>query len=275
MMRKKIIPGLAFVVCAMCVSGCSPLPMWYLQYFSSFFTLGSGTVHIERGKKKRSFEIGGSFSQARWADSAISQKGESFNIAACKEDAITPNCHLRFPNRYLNVHATILSEKLVCGIVEVQAGVRDGTTAWNGSAGIGVRLFKKPLAGRIFVSVGQMTMFSKTEILVNDLSGAGYYLRDSYSEKKPYLAFTAALNSTHDDWIVNPVLNVNARWYSLFNYYRIRADQIELSVTGGISRNAGPLIIFTGGQLTGITGDRSGIPHARAVVQLTTSFGGT
>jgi hypothetical protein len=130
-------------------------------------------------------------------------------------------------------------------------------------------LYKGPVAGRLFCSLGLTNTFIDVNILRREQQ-MDYDLLDYYKANRPYIGVTFGGNTRIPSFLVNPFLNLNFRYYTLFRFEDIAISLVALSGTTGIYKKFGPLTSAVGLRLNYYYHDNTQILHPEFVAQ--TSF---
>jgi hypothetical protein len=127
---------------------------------------------------------------------------------------------------------------------------------YNFSSGIGIRLYRGNLAGRVWCSAGLAKARCDVYVLERDYDAGDFDLRDSYDDNLPFAEITLAFNTKSAALAVNPFVNISVRYYSMFRYDEIAVSLVPVYVSSGIYKDFGPLTASCGLQLDGYDTNR-------------------
>ncbi|MBN1759130.1 MAG: hypothetical protein JW863_12470, partial [Chitinispirillaceae bacterium] len=217
---RYVISGTGLAGLCSCTVG----PINYLQFFYALLSSNSATIHVERGKKKRQLEFGGSVTAGAQEERSEFSVGQSIDLKTGTYDDHPTNCFMRFPQYSANVYAAVLGEKLVSGLMEATYSEITGQRFYSFAGGAGVRLYRKTVAGRAFFLVGTTNLAGEVDI-ISDEFGTMYHLSDSFGARRYFVGFSLGGNTVNRRFIMNPFLNLNGRYFNLFKpvFYSLQA----------------------------------------------------
>lgn len=245
----------------------SCFPSYNLQQFSARLLTSPGTIQIEQGKKDQSMEMSASFSGTLDNRTITGNDGSYYDLEKHSADPDVANCSYTTARRQADFYCAILGKKLVCGKFESQLGMINSKMYYNFSAGIGARLYRGNIAGRIWGSVGLAK--AGCEVFVLERDDSVYDLRDTYDDNLPFADITLAFNTKSPTLGVNPFVNISVRYYSLFRYNDISVSLVPIYLCSGIYKDLGPLTASCGFQLSGYDTNELFSVHSAITGQIT------
>ena len=260
------IPALlVFTLCTGCYHA-------YLQEFRSTYIGHSDRVHIEHGKKNGSIECGGSFATRFRTDTTAIADGNYYDFGTRTTNELHVNQLLISPPRQLSLFLSWLGPDLVSIQTEASVSGTGKTVLYRWNAGIGVRLYKGTVAGRIFTNGGIMN--ARTHVFVFEDSDSGYYdLRDDYTAHIPFIEQTFAINANNPRLGVSPFFNLSFLHANLFDFNEATVNLFSVQGTFGLFRDFGP-VTLSGAIQAQYQYGRKTFPGLRATMQLQREFSG-
>lgn len=250
------------------MTGCSPYPINYLQFFYALLSSNSATIHIERGRKKRQTEFGMSVSAGEHEEQARFSKEMSYDIETGTVDTSPTNCFMRFPRYSANFYGALLGKNGICGLVEGSYSEIAGQSYYSAAGGIGVRLYHGMYAGRAFFLMG-ITNYTADVAILQDKFGTWYYMSDSFKARRGFVGLAFGWNTINEQYFINPFINMNIRSFNLFKYELMNIGVLTISGTAGVYRQLGPVRLSTGLRCNYQYRDEEKILHPELVVQCT------
>jgi hypothetical protein len=265
--QLSILSKAVLALLPLIMNGC--LPSYHLQQFSARLLTSPGAIQIEQGRKDLSMELSGSFSGSRGESPIPGSEGSYYDPKTFTPDGSATNCAYRTAAWQADLYCAILGKRLVCGKFESQLGLIEGKMYYNFTTGIGARLYRGNLAGRVWCSAGIAKARCDAYVLERNNNAGSYDLRDSYDDNLPFAELSAAFNTISPTLAVNPYVNVSVRYYSLFRYDDIAVRLVPVYLAAGIYKNFGPLTASCGLRLNAYDSNRLFTVHTMVTGQLT------
>ncbi|MBN1757226.1 MAG: hypothetical protein JW863_02845 [Chitinispirillaceae bacterium] len=240
----------------------------YLQSFRSTFIGNTSRVHIERGTKKAYVECGVSYGTGFKPDSVGIADGNYYDFSTGMQDSTRINQIMRFPAHRANLYFTYLGNRLVSFQAEGSLSKTGEDVLFRYDIGIGARLYRNHLAGRIFTNIGLMKTRSDVFVFEKTEYGKYYDLEDSYTATVPFIEMSIAFNDNNPKQIVAPFYTISFLHANLFNYHEASVNLNTAYGTVGIFKRIGSFTLSAGMQTEYLFGSGMTFPHLQFSTQL-------
>jgi len=248
----------------------------YLQNYTTTLLPAQTRTHIEQGHSQTTAEIGFTYASAISNNSAHIATGNyyDFNTDQVNESQANQFCH--FPTQRFSFFAAVLGKNLTSAQFQLQYGSDGGHDLYDGSFGVGVRLYRNNLAGRVFINTGVMNTTASVQIYerTHNYTTENRYndLTDTFSTDIFYVEGLCAINRVQRNTLVNPFCNLSIRLCPLFNYKEADASLVSITATGGLFLTKGPITGLCGLRLSHYLFDQNRVLHTTALSQISLQF---
>jgi hypothetical protein len=225
-------------------------------------------VHIESGRKQTYGELGVSYFNTLKSNKSQFVMASSYDFEKREENLKTINTHVNSPGEVFGIYGAILGRLLAVGMMDLRLGKLNGEPYYDVIGGVGVRLYKGPVAGRVVFQLGVSNALNHVYMFQSGTAG-DYDLVDTYKAVIKSVGVSFNFNMKSPRCFVNPFLNFNVRNYGLFRYQTISLDLLSFSGAAGICKEFGPCIGVLGFQLKRSYDEKKIILHPGIITQCT------
>jgi hypothetical protein len=208
----------------------------------------NGRIQIEPGYKETYGEAGFSYGNFLGSDTLKFVHGRTYNFERKVDDSGIVNTHIINSAQQVNFYGALLRENHIASTLEVRMAYLQNRLFYDIVAGYGIRLYKGPVAGRIFGLFGLTNVLTDVYVFERNSEGDFDHI-DYFNQVKKSVGVSFNCNTTFEHVPVNPFFSINARYYTLFGYKNVYIDLFTCSMMAGAYCVLGQVIPAVGARV--------------------------